>query len=66
MLQEKYQQVCKKCPKYELVGKSGPDHAQIFSVSVHLGDDVFGPAKATTKKEAEQIAAKMALDQFHW
>ena len=64
LLQEKYQQVCKQCPKYELVGRSGPDHNQVFSVSVHLGKVVFGPAEAKSKKEAEQLAAKIALEKF--
>ena len=33
-------------------------------IQVHLGNTTYGPAKATTKKEAEQLCAKIALDQF--
>ena len=64
VLQEKYQKIKKQCPKYELVSKTGPDHDQVFAVSVHLGQEIFGPAKAKSKKEAEQLAAKIALDNF--
>lgn len=64
LLQEKYQKTNKACPVYELVKKTGPDHAQMFEVVVHLGNTTYGPAKATTKKEAEQLCAKIALDQF--
>ncbi len=61
-LQELYQKKTKKTPVYELIAKTGPAHAQLFEVQVKLGDKVFGPAKGKTKKEAEQLAAKLALD----
>lgn len=62
ILQEKYQKDYKICPKYELVAKHGPDHEQVFEVLVHLGDKTFGPAFGKSKKEAEQNAAKLALE----
>ena len=61
-LQELYQKKTKKTPVYELIAKTGPAHAQLFEVQVKLGDKVFGPAKGKTKKDAEQLAAKLALD----
>ena len=64
MLQEKYQKKTKQCPKYELISKTGPDHDQTFNVSVHLGNKTFGPVAAKSKKDAEQLAAKLALDNF--
>jgi len=64
LLQEKYQKKYKICPVYELVEKSGPDHDQIFKVQVKLGDEIFGPAVAKNKREAEQQAAKIALETF--
>ena len=63
-LQELYQKKTKAIPKYELVEKSGPAHDQTFTVYVVLNDKKFGPASAKSKKEAEQIAAKMALDSL--
>ena len=65
-LQEKFQKKTKLCPKYELVSKTGPDHDQCFNVSVHLGDKVFGPVSGKSKKEAEQLAAKLALDKYEF
>ena len=63
-LQEKYQKKTKQCPKYELISKTGPDHDQTFNVCVHLGQKTYGPVSAKSKKEAEQKAAKLALDQY--
>ena len=63
-LQELYQKNAKKCPVYQLIEKTGPAHDQTFVVNVILGDKTFGPAKAKSKKEAEQLAAKMALDSI--
>ena len=63
-LQEKYQKKTKQCPRYELLSKSGPDHDQTFKVCVHLGEKVYGPVTAKSKKEAEQLAAKLALEDF--
>lgn len=66
VLQEKYQKISKTCPIYKLVSVKGPDHAQIFEVEVHLGNKVFGPESATTKKEAEQKCAKLALERYNF
>ena len=64
VLQEKYQKIMKEPPHYQLVGKEGPDHDQTFVISVKLGNKLYGPARAKSKKEAEQLAAKIALEQF--
>lgn len=61
-LQELYQKKTKSTPKYELAEKTGPAHDQTFTVYVLLGDKKIGPASAKSKKEAEQLVAKMALD----
>ena len=65
-LQEKYQKKTKQCPQYELISKSGPDHDQTFMVCVHLGQKTFGPVTAKSNKEAEQKAAKLALDNYEF
>ena len=54
--------MCKKVPVYELISVTGPDHAQVFSVSVHLDNVTYGPARGKSKKDAEQQAAQMAYD----
>ena len=63
-LQELCQKKYKKCPVYELVERTGPDHDQTFKYIVLIGDQTFGPATGKTKKEAEQQVAKQALDNL--
>ena len=62
------QEVIQKNPDehltYVLAAESGPDHDQTFKVCVHLGDKSFGPVSAKSKKEAEQQAAKAALEKL--
>ena len=60
-LQEYLQKRRGKVPKYILVGQSGPDHEQVFSVNVELGTKTFGPGEGRNKKSAEQAAARIAL-----
>lgn len=61
ILQEKFQKISKMCPRYELISKTGPEHAQVFSVVVHLNDMTYGPCSGNSKKLAEQEVAKLAL-----
>lgn len=51
-------------PKYELLDRSGPDHAATFTVrvSVHKVGDAEGTA--SNKQEAEKRAAKAFMEQF--
>ena len=60
LLQEWFQKKYKKCPRYELVETTGPDHDRVFLVQVRLDNQVFGPEKGKNKKEAEQAVAKLA------
>jgi ribonuclease-3 len=48
-------------PMYELLDEKGPDHAKCFEVAVTSGHRQFPSAWGTTKKEAEQKAAGLAL-----
>ena len=49
-------------PHYRLVGSSGPDHDKIFEVCAHVGSRVFPSGTGRSKKEAEQSAARRALE----
>ena len=60
-LQEYWQKKKGKVPEYNTVGHSGPDHEQVFYVTVSLGGKVYGPASGKSKKHAEQNVAKYAL-----
>lgn len=50
-------------PAYDLVNRSGPDHAPVFHVTAQLGDGIRGEGKARSKKLAEQAAAQELLRQ---
>ncbi|MBQ7140308.1 MAG: ribonuclease III [Bacilli bacterium] len=56
-------QTNKKSVTYEVVGESGPAHNKTFEVIAMVEGIVFGKAKAKSKKEAEQMAAKVALEK---
>jgi len=50
-------------PKYDVLDEIGPDHLKEFIVGVYVGGELAGMGKGKSKKEAEQVAAKNALDQ---
>ncbi len=47
---------------YVLVGEEGPDHEKKFTVEVRLNSNVIGKGTAGSKKQAEQYAARQALE----
>lgn len=48
-------------PSYSLINQTGPEHQKSFMVEVLIKGEVFGTGQGTTKKNAEQQAAKQAL-----
>ncbi len=60
------QEIIQKNPEerltYSLVGESGPDHDKRFEVDVMLNSNVIGHGIGKSKKSAEQLAAKEALE----
>lgn len=62
LLQELTQKKLKSTPVYELLDKKGPDHEQIFTVRVKVGEKVFAPVEGSSKKIAEQKAAEEAYN----
>lgn len=63
-LQELVQRKPNQALHYDLVSESGPDHAKVFSVAVTLNGQVVGLGSGHSKKEAEQAAARTALEQL--
>jgi ribonuclease-3 len=63
-LQEMVQGKYRVTPTYHLAGSSGPDHAKVFEVEVKARDYVLAKATGPSKKEAEQNAARAALDNL--
>jgi len=51
-------------PTYELIRSFGPDHKKEFEISIILHGDVISTAQGKSKKEAQQKAAKIALDKL--
>ena len=45
-----------------MVGEEGPDHDKNFTVEVRLNSNVIGKGEGHSKKQAEQGAAKQALE----
>ena len=62
MLQEQVQQKKNQSLSYELLGETGPDHDKEFSVRVLLNGREVGRGTGTSKKRAEQSAARAALE----
>ena len=63
-LQEFVQADSKRAISYHLLNAEGPAHAKIFETAVMLDEMTLGVGKASTKKEAEQLAAKVALSKL--
>ncbi len=61
ILQEIIQQNPEEKLAYVLVGEKGPDHDKRFLVEVRLNSNVIGCGEGRSKKNAEQMAAKEAL-----
>jgi ribonuclease III len=51
-------------PRYLLMDTAGPPHDRIFTVAVLVGDSGMGQGVGKSKKEAEQAAAKEALERL--
>lgn len=49
---------------YFLVASRGPDHSKIFEVEARLNSNIIGKGTGRTKREAEQNAAREALELF--
>ncbi len=64
MLQELVQQKKNQALSYELLSESGPDHDKQFSVRVLLNGETVGEGAGTSKKRAEQAAAREAVERL--
>lgn len=56
-------QTTKNSVTYRTLSESGPAHNKRFTIAVIIDNIVYGQATAKSKKEAEQLAAKSALDK---
>lgn len=54
----------KELPVYQLTGAEGPEHNQTLFVQVLLKGNLYGKGQGRNKKEAEQMAARAALQKL--
>ena len=63
MLQEKAQKV-EYGISYKILEETGPDHDKVFTAGVYLQGELKGKGIGKTKKDAEQNAARLALEKW--
>ena len=51
-------------PTYRVVAEMGPDHAKHFVTEIVVAGKVMGRGEGGSKKQSEQEAAKMALEEL--
>lgn len=63
-LQEYLQGLGQPPAEYRIAGESGPDHQKLFVVGVWCAGELLASGEGRTKKEAEQRAARSALEHL--
>ena len=64
--QEEAQEKVSITPSYKVIKESGPDHDKKFIVGVFLGSELVAEGEGSSKQEAEEAAAELALDVKCW
>jgi len=64
--QEEAQERVGVTPTYQVLEESGPDHAKFFRMGVFLGSEKIAEGEGSSKQEAEQAAARNALQVKNW
>lgn len=64
--QEEAQEKVGITPTYKVLKESGPDHQKLFIVGVFLAEDLVAEGRGSSKQEAEEAAAELALDVKRW
>lgn len=66
LFQEKAQEMTSVTPSYKVLKEIGPDHDKKFVAGVFLEDEEVAQGEGNSKQEAEQEAAKKALEVKEW
>jgi ribonuclease-3 len=66
LVQEKAQEFVNVTPSYRVLHETGPDHDKHFTIGVFFGEDRIAEGKGKSKQEAEQAAARAALEAKDW
>jgi ribonuclease-3 len=66
LFQEKAQEFDGITPSYKTMKETGPDHGKKFTVGVHVGKELVATGEGDSKQDAEQSAARAALEKRGW
>ncbi len=66
LFQERAQEKVGHTPVYKTVKEAGPDHDKRFTVAVSVQNTVYGEGEGKSKQDAEQAAAREALESQGW
>ena len=66
LVQEKSQEYFGITPIYKVLHESGPDHDKHFTIGVFFAEELIAEGKGKSKQEAEQSAARAALEIKDW
>lgn len=66
LVQEKAQEHVGITPSYKVVKETGPDHDKHFTIGIFFGENKIAEGKGRSKQEAEQEAARLALEAKKW
>ena len=64
--QEKAQEMEGQTPMYTSLKEEGPDHDKKFTIGVYLANNLIAEGEGMSKQEAEQVAARKALETKKW
>lgn len=64
--QEAAQEKLGVTPTYEVLEESGPDHDRTFEVGVYIGGEQIAKGSGSSKQEAQEDAAREALEKKGW
>ena len=64
--QEEAQDKISITPSYNVIKEEGPDHEKNFTVGVYLDKELIAEGEGLSKQEAEESAAKKALEVKKW
>lgn len=66
LIQEKAQEYVGLTPAYRVLSETGPDHDKHFTTGIFFGSELIAQGKGKSKQEAEQAAARAALEIKKW
>lgn len=66
LVQEKAQEKLGVTPSYEIISEKGPDHDKFFTAGIYFGGELAAQGRGASKQEAEQAAARKALEERGW